>query len=211
MPERAAVPVPLPDSEIAGAGLLLRPHRAGCAQEARTVLRGLSDPEFLRWNVLGQPMTTPEDVLDYFARMAQLRTDGRGVSYAVTEAATGVLLGQISLRAIEPTLREARVGYWVLPEARGRGVARRALALLSRWAFEEAGLHRVELGHAAGHAASCRVAERCGYRPEGLLREAMFADSTLERYRDLHLHARLAGDPEPAGRAARGPGGECAT
>ncbi|MEV0845269.1 GNAT family N-acetyltransferase [Streptomyces sp. NPDC049954] len=197
MPAHAAVPVPLPDSEIAGAGLLLRPHRTGSAQDARTVLRGLTDPEFLRWNIMDRPMTTQEDVLDYFARVARQRAEGRGAAYAVTDAATGVLLGQISLRAIVPALREARVGYWVLPEARGRGVARRALALLSRWAFQEAGLHRVELGHADGHLASCRVAERCGYRAEGLLREAMFADSTLDRYRDLHLHARLAGDPEP--------------
>lgn len=192
-----AVPVPLPDSVIAGAGLLLRPHVTGSVEEAAAMLRGLNDPEFQRWNVMDKPMTTREDALDYFTRLERLRTEGRGTAYAVTDAATGVLLGQISLRAIVPTLREARVGYWVLPEARGRGVARRALALLSRWAFQEAGLHRVELGHADGHLASCRVAEHCGYRPEGLLREALFADSTLDRYRDVHLHARLAGDPEP--------------
>ncbi|CAM5693262.1 Acetyltransferase OS=Streptomyces fumanus OX=67302 GN=GCM10018772_31150 PE=4 SV=1 [Streptomyces fumanus] len=85
----------------------------------------------------------------------------------------------------------------MLPEARGRGVARRALLLATRWAFDDLRLHRVELGHALGHDASCRVAERCGFGYEGTLRGAMFEAGRQDRFRDVHLHARLATDPEP--------------
>ena len=36
------------------------------------------------------------------------------------------------------------------------------------------GLHRLELGHALGHDASCRIAGTCGFAYEGTLRDAMF-------------------------------------
>jgi RimJ/RimL family protein N-acetyltransferase len=93
--------------------------------------------------------------------------------------------------------RSARVGYWVLPEARGQGVATRALALAADWALTDLGLHRLELDHAVGHDVSCRIAERCGFRYEGTLRGAMFEAERYDAFRDMHLHARLATDPEP--------------
>jgi RimJ/RimL family protein N-acetyltransferase len=53
-------------------------------------------------------------------------------------------------------------------------------------------LHRIELCHAVANPASCRVADRAGYRAEGTLRESYrYGDG--RRY-DEHLHARLATD-----------------
>lgn len=83
-----------------------------------------------------------------------------------------------------------------LPEARGHRVATRALVLAARWAFTDLGLHRLELGHALGHHASCRIAERCGFPREGTLRGAMFETGRRDAFRDVHLHARLTTDPE---------------
>ena len=61
------------------------------------------------------------------------------------------------------------VGYGVLPAFRGRGFTTRALRLVSRWAFEEAGLARLELGHKVGNVASGKAAARAGFRVEGRL------------------------------------------
>jgi RimJ/RimL family protein N-acetyltransferase len=52
-------------------------------------------------------------------------------------------------------------------------------------------MHRVELGHAVANTASCRVAEKAGFRLEGTLREA---NRIAEGFADEHLHARLATD-----------------
>ena len=76
--------------------------------------------------------------------------------------------------------------------------AARAESLAAHWALTDLGLHRLELGHALGHDASCTVAERCGFRYEGTLRGAMFEAGRHDAFRDIHLHARLATDPEPA-------------
>jgi RimJ/RimL family protein N-acetyltransferase len=130
------------------------------------------------------------------------------MSFRIADARSGTALGHIGVNEIKYHLKVARVGYWVLPEARGQGVATRALLLAAHWAITELGLHRLELDHAVGHDASCRIAERCGFAYEGTLRGAIFEEDRHDAFRDAHLHARLATDPEPDAEPGmgRGPG-----
>ena len=55
-------------------------------------------------------------------------------------------------------------------EARRRGAALAAARLLVRWAFEEVGVERLEILTYPGNAASQALAEKLGFRREGLLR-----------------------------------------
>lgn len=180
-----------------GHGLRLRAWDPGSEADVEAWLRGHLDPEFRRWNT---PLRTIADTADARASLKSKNADaaaGHALPFCVTDAADGAILGQISVNMIDRVLSFARVGYWVLPEARGRHVATGALLLAARWTFTEVGLHRLELGHALGHGASCRIAERCGFRYEGTLRGAMWESDRRDAFRDVHLHARLATDPEP--------------
>jgi ribosomal-protein-alanine N-acetyltransferase len=62
------------------------------------------------------------------------------------------------------------VGYWLLPEARGKGFATRSVQLVSRWALVELGMARLSLTAEPSNTRSRRVAERSGFVKEGLLR-----------------------------------------
>jgi RimJ/RimL family protein N-acetyltransferase len=64
----------------------------------------------------------------------------------------------------------AAVGYWLTPAARGRGIASHAVRLLAGWAFEGLRIARLELTCGPDNVASQRVAERCGFVREGVLR-----------------------------------------
>lgn len=86
----------------------------------------------------------------------------------------------------------AEIGYWVAPWARGHGYAAEVSDGLARWAFGH-GQHRVVLLVAPDNAASCRTAERAGFRREGLLREAEV--DRQGKHRDFVFFARLATDP----------------
>jgi RimJ/RimL family protein N-acetyltransferase len=84
------------------------------------------------------------------------------------------------------------VGYWVVREARGRGVATEALRVLSRWALEELGLVRLELTTDPDNVASQRVAEKVGFRHEGILRAHLrHRDGRL---RDSVMYSLLPGE-----------------
>jgi [ribosomal protein S5]-alanine N-acetyltransferase len=62
---------------------------------------------------------------------------------------------------------------------------------VAEWAFGERGLFRMELGHRVSNAASCAVATRAGFLPEGIER----AKGSYEGVRyDVERHARLATD-----------------
>ncbi|MFE1438161.1 GNAT family N-acetyltransferase [Streptomyces sp. NPDC058739] len=188
--------------ELSGHGLRLLPWDADSPADAEAWLRGLTDPEFRRWNT---PLRQVEDLAAARASLrakAERAADGADVTFRVVDAVSGTTLGQIGVNMIDRLMSTARVGYWVLPEARGRGVATRALLLAGHWALTSLGLHRLELGHAVGHDVSCRTAERCGFPAEGTLRGAMWEDERRSAYRDVHLHARLATDPEVTATAA---------
>ena len=115
-----------------------------------------------------------------------------GAGWAVVGADDDDLLGQISLRAFDLGEGAGEISYWVLPAAGGRRVASRALDVLTAWAFETLGLHRIVVKHSTGNPASCRVAERAGYQLEGTERSAaLHADG----WHDMHLHARIATTP----------------
>jgi RimJ/RimL family protein N-acetyltransferase len=189
------VPAPVPEPH--GHGLRLRPWDAGSDPDVEAWLRGNQDPEFRRWNTPLRPVTDLDSARESLRARAQAAAEGRSAAFRVTEAESGTTLGHIGVNEINRALKVARVGYWVLPEARGRQVATRALLLAARWAFADLGVHRLELDHAVGHEVSCRIAERCGFAYEGTMRGAIFEAGRHDAFRDAHLHARLATDAEP--------------
>ncbi|MFJ9906774.1 GNAT family N-acetyltransferase [Streptomyces sp. NPDC101152] len=186
----------LESTEVRGHGLRLRPWDADCEADVEAFFRGCADPEFRRWNTPLTPVSDLAVARASIAAKAEGARTGTGVAFCVEDAGDGTRLGHISVQDIHPVLSHAIVGYWVLPESRGRGVATRALALAAHWAHTELGLHRLELHHAVGHEVSCKVAERCGFRYEGTMRGQMFEADRQDAFRDSHLHARLATDPE---------------
>ncbi len=167
--------------------LRLRLPRESDAERALVLLR---DPEVLRWNPL-----TPDPDLDaaraWCAGLADWSSGGHA-TWHVDDLESGRFVANVSLFAIDDEQATAKVGYRVLPDARGRGVAREALTAATGWAFGERGLARVQLEHAVANPASCRVAEATGYRLEGTLRSSYLLEG--ERY-DEHVHGRLATDP----------------
>ncbi|MDX3245782.1 GNAT family N-acetyltransferase [Streptomyces sp. ME18-1-4] len=192
-PYTAPPPAPVLD----GHGLRLRLWNPESAADVDAWLRGHLDPEFTRWNTPLRTVTDTDGALESLRAKAADAAAGTSVNFCVTDDEDGTILGSVSVNMIDRIQSSGNVGYWILPEARGRQVATRCLLLAARWAFDEAGLHRLELGHALGHDASCRVAERCGFPYEGTLRGAMWESGRRDAHRDVHLHGRLATDPEP--------------
>ncbi|MEV1043313.1 GNAT family N-acetyltransferase [Streptomyces sp. NBC_01732] len=171
-------------------GLLLRPWEGG---DAPGFLSAYRDDEIRRWHTR-RPLTETQvqEWFDAYRRDWQRETDGH---WAVTRD-SGEVIGRIALRGLDFDDGTANVAYWVLPAARGAGVASGALATLTAWALHEIGFHRLELDHSTRNAASCRVAMKTGYLLEGTKRSAAVHEDGRH---DMQLHARLLGD-EPDGR-----------
>lgn len=106
----------------------------------------------------------------------------------------GRAVGNVSVTHIEHRHDTAWLSYWLATPVRGRGLATRALVTAAAWAFAEARMVRLELGHRTDNPGSCAVAVRAGFAAEGVER-AKLAYGDL-RY-DVETHARLLDDPDP--------------
>ncbi|WP_335935413.1 GNAT family N-acetyltransferase [Streptomyces sp. PTD5-9] len=182
--------------------VLLRPWERRDV-EAEAMLDGLvaaaTDPLTALWNPF--KATDRAQAATWLERRMDAWERGDAASFAVLAAADGTLLGNVGVRWADRADGLGMTGYWLLPHARGRGLATRATRAVTEWAFRTAAARRIELAHAVGNEASCRVAHRSGYLPEGTLRQSFrFGDG---KYHDEHLHARLATDPEPADPTGR--------
>jgi len=94
----------------------------------------------------------------------------------IAHRAPGAPAGEIGLFYQEPALRQALVGYSMLPAWRGRGYMTRAAQLLALWAFAETGIARLVAGTLPTNLASQRVLEKAGFRREAYLRSRLPAE-----------------------------------
>lgn len=171
------------------ADLILRPPVEEDAPEAFELL---NDPDVRRWN---PARDCPDlEVAAAWCRDGADWSDGSHATWHAVDLATGRMVGNVSLFAIDKDDRVAKIGYRVHPDARGRGVARQMVDAVTGWAFEERGLMRVQLEHSVENPASCRVAEAAGFGYEGTARSAYAVPDTDDR-EDCHIHGRLPGDP----------------
>jgi RimJ/RimL family protein N-acetyltransferase len=183
---------PIEHVEIAAGRLQLRPPSEN---EASDALAMLLDPDVARWNPGPDAKDLDLEQARAWCRRGADWSDGGHATFAVLDATTGRLLGNVSLHKIDREQQDAEVGYRVAPWARGQGVATAGLAAVSRWAFGALDLVRIEAFHSVVNVASCRVAEKAGYLFEGTLRQSFIYGDGVRH--DEHLHARLASDPEP--------------
>ena len=97
---------------------------------------------------------------------------------------------------VRPQPRVFGIGYWVVPAARGRGLARRAVRLATRWALLQ-GVARVEAWVEPDNEPSHHVLRAAGFQREGVLRsflafEARRADAVVYSCVASDLAARPA-------------------
>jgi RimJ/RimL family protein N-acetyltransferase len=109
-------------------------------------------------------------------------------TWAVT--VDGAPIGSIGMRTNES--RVGHIGYWCAREARGRGYTTRALRVVSRFAIEELRFGRLELITDPDNHPSQRVAEKVGFRREGVLRSHLLHPDG--RRRDSVMFSLLPGE-----------------
>ena len=100
---------------------------------------------------------------------AQAWAAGSAYAFAVLDTSAGDrLIGRIALaNVVRGAWQNATLGYWIDVDSSGRGHGTRAARLILAFAFEDAGLHRVQPAIIPRNTASQRLAEKAGFRREG--------------------------------------------
>lgn len=157
--------------------------------DAAAVAAAFGDPDIQRWHVRGAD--SAEEARQWIIGWQGGWADESQMHWALVDPATDELLGRMALKGVDLRDGSAGLAYWMVPAARGRGLCPQAVIALCRWAFDEAGFHRIEIEHSTANVASCRVALKAGFREEGIRRgAALHADG----WHDMHFHGLLADD-----------------
>jgi RimJ/RimL family protein N-acetyltransferase len=95
---------------------------------------------------------------------------GRSLTMTIVEGEDDVCQGQIYVHHVDWQNGRAELGIWVAPGRRGKGLARRSLALVAHWLLRDGGFERVEIATEPENGGMIAAAEGAGFVFEGVLR-----------------------------------------
>jgi ribosomal-protein-serine acetyltransferase len=103
----------------------------------------------------------------------------------------GELRGMMGIYSVRQTPRRGSLGYWLTREAEGNGLVTRALRVLIDKAFRDLAFTRLDIRAEPENARSRAVAERLGFRFEGIL---PVSAGRGEGFVDHAIYGTLAGE-----------------
>ena len=142
------------------------------------------------WNLRVTSVPAPDETRSYIE--TALATDNR-VPFAVTDAATGEVLGSSSFHDIVPDLKRVEIGYtWYAARCQRTHVNTTCKLLMLTHAFEALGCNIVGWRTDNFNFASQATIERLGARKDGVIRgHALRRDGTV---RDTVMYSLAAGE-----------------
>jgi ribosomal-protein-alanine N-acetyltransferase len=179
-----SVPLVPPDLPLSDGVVTLRGVADG---DLAAVRRVFGDPSWIRWFGPGHSAE------EHIERVQRQWRDGTEIWFAICDAGGDDYLGEVAVRP--EAYSRAIVEYWLVAEGRGGGRATRAVCLASAWALGPGGIARLQLWAEPENLASQGVAERSGYRREGVLRKY---DEIGGRRVDSVMFSLLPEDPPEA-------------
>ena len=134
------------------------------------LFRLFSDPRVMRYWSRG-PMDGISEAYEYARSIVEGFEKRTLLNWIIADAVSDAMIGTTSLYEINPQHARAGLGYALMPEFWGKGLATEAATLAISYGFLELGLHRIEADTEPNNVRSNRVLETLGFQREGLLRE----------------------------------------
>ena len=144
--------------------------RAKTGADADALTAACQDPEIPRWTRVPVPTGAPTRSPGSRPPSSSSTPASRSTGWPSTRRTA--LLASVAVMQIDREPGTGEIGYWVAREARGRGVATRAVRLVGEWAARELGLTTLEIVVHEDNAPSIRVARSAGFTQTGERRVA---------------------------------------
>ena len=145
------------------------------------------------WNIRVTSVPEPEQTLKYIEDALQMRADGNRFAFAVTNTASGEVLGTTSYHDIIPAVKRVEIGYtWYAKRVQRSHVNTTCKLLMLQHAFDTLACKVVGWRTDNFNFASQAAIERLGAKKDGVIRgHAMRRDGTI---RDTVMYSLRAGE-----------------
>ena len=151
--------------------------------DVKEVLALRSNPETMKY--IPRPLLiTNEDALAHIAMIDFKIDNNEGINWAITLKGSNKLIGLIGYYKIKVEHYRAEIGYMILPDYNGQGIATEALKAAVIYGFEMMHLHSIEAVIEPNNVASAKVLEKSGFVKEAHFKEneyykGQFIDSAV--------------------------------
>lgn len=115
----------------------------------------------------------------FIARQWGRFDNDEGISLAVALADTDEAVGLVTLLQHPKYDSTYEIGYWLIPDARGKRLAARAVEQAARWAISVPSIKRVEAHVDTENVASAKTLLAAGFHREGVLRRYLKVGETV--------------------------------
>ncbi|WP_431273991.1 GNAT family N-acetyltransferase [Variovorax ureilyticus] len=145
------------------------------------------------WNIRVTSVPEPHETRTYIENALKMREDGNRFAFAVTDEATGTVLGSTSYHDILPAVKRVEIGYtWYAKRCQRTHVNTTCKLLMLTHAFDALGCHVVGWRTDNFNHASQRAIERLGAKKDGVIRgHALRRDGTI---RDTVMYSLRSGE-----------------
>lgn len=143
------------------------------------------------------PDVDQESIRSFLRRSEEKWSSGDDRPFTIFDH--GEPAGQCSLDRVDRLTGSCEIGYWLRTDLIGRGLMTEAASAVVDYAFSTERVHRIELRAGVENYDSNRVAEKLGFRREGMLRQAGFG---ARGHYDMNVYGLLRTDerlPAPTG------------
>lgn len=145
------------------------------------------------WNIRVTSVPEAHQTRQYLDDALAMRAAGNRFAFAVTESATGTVLGTTSYHDILPAVKRVEIGYtWYAKRCQRTHVNTTCKLLMMGHAFDTLGCHVVGWRTDNFNFASQAAIERLGAKKDGVIRgHALRRDGTI---RDTVMYSLRAGE-----------------
>lgn len=158
------------------------------AADVDAITTAAQDPEVPRWTTLPSPYER-RHAEEFVEKAAAWWDEETELTWGVRRESRWI--GMVGLHRVDKG-GSAEIGFWMDAAARGHGYLTEAATAVVDFGFAEPlGLARIQWRAIVGNAASARVAQKLGFRYEGILRQGL--SDPRGRY-DGWIAALLPGD-----------------
>ncbi|PZO19350.1 MAG: GNAT family N-acetyltransferase [Burkholderiales bacterium] len=145
------------------------------------------------WTLRITSVPEPQETRSYIETALKMRAEGHRFAFAVTEEASGKVLGSTSFHDILPAVKRVEIGYtWYARSVQRSHVNTTCKLLMMGHAFDRLDCHVVGWRTDNYNFASQKAIERLGAKKDGVIRgHALRRDGTI---RDTVMYSMRAGE-----------------
>lgn len=151
--------------------------------DAKRFYEILNNPNFIFFRVCPKDI---EGEKEFLRQNTYKRKNHIAYHYAILY--NGKLIGGCGININQHRKFIGEIGYFVAEDYWGKGIASKAVKLLEKIGFSKLGLSRIEIVMDIKNVGSRKVAIKCGYKKEGMMRKAI---KNGDKLKDVYLYAKV--------------------